>query len=61
MVEGCLGREQEGKGNWENSVTWLAVLGFMVMRFVSRLSLANHSDSRSFLVVCASLSQDGSL
>ena len=38
---------------------WLAVLGFMVMGFISGLSLANHSDSGSFLVVRASLSQDG--
>ena len=30
---------------------WLEVLGFMVMGLVSRLSLANHSDSESFLVV----------
>ena len=38
------------------AVTWLAVLGFMVMGLVSRLSLANHSNSESFLVVHASLS-----
>ena len=38
---------------------WLLVLGFMVMRLVSRLSLANHSDSGSFLVVHTLLSQDG--
>ena len=54
-----LGGEQEGKGSQENcSVTWLAVSGFMVMGFVSGLSLANHSDSESFLVAHASLSQD---
>ena len=35
-----------------------AVLGVMVMGLVSGLSLANHSDSASFLVVCAPLSQD---
>ena len=29
---------------------WLAVSGFMVMGLVSGLSLANHSDSESFLV-----------
>ena len=34
-------------------------LGFMVMGLVSRLSLANHSDSESFLVVQALFSQDG--
>ena len=49
-----------GKGIQENrSVTWLAVSGFMVMGLVSRLSLANHSDSESFLEVHALFSQDG--
>ena len=49
-----------GKGTQENcSVTWLVVSGFMVMGLVSRLSLANHSDSESFLVVHALFSQDG--
>ena len=38
---------------------WLAVSGFMVMGLVFRLSLANHSDSESFLVVRALFSQDG--
>ena len=38
---------------------WFAVSGFMVMGLVSGLSLANHSNSESFLVVHASLSQDG--
>ena len=38
--------------------TWLAVLGFMVMELVSGLSLANPSDSESFLVVHALFSQD---
>ena len=38
---------------------WLAVLGFMVIGLVSGLSLANHSDSESFLVVHALFSQDG--
>ena len=32
---------------------------FMVIGLVSRLSLANHSDSESFLVVHALFSQDG--
>ena len=36
-----------------------AALGFLVMGFVSGLSLANHSDSGSFLVVHAFLSQNG--
>ena len=41
-----MGREQEGKGTQEDcSATWLTVLGFMAMGLVSRLSLANHSDS----------------
>ena len=37
----------------------LEVSGFMVIGLVSRLSLANHSDSESFLVVHALFSQDG--
>ena len=41
------------------AVTRLAVSGFMVMGLVSGLSLANHSDSESFLVVHALFSQDG--
>ena len=36
----------------------VTVSGFMVMGLVSRLSLANHSDSGSFLVVHALFSQD---
>ena len=36
---------------------WLAVSGVMVMGLVSRWSLANHSNSESFLLVHASLSQ----
>ena len=58
--KGHPGGEQEGKGTQENcSATWLAVLGFMVMGLVSRWSLANHSNSESFLVAQSSLSQDG--
>ena len=38
---------------------WLAVSGFMVMGLVFGLSLANHSDSESFLVVHTLFSQDG--
>ena len=38
---------------------WPAVLGFMGLGFVSGLSLANHSDSESFLVEHALFSQDG--
>ena len=49
-----------GKGTQEKtSVTWLAVSGFMVMGLVSGLSLAKHSDSKSFLVAHALLSQNG--
>ena len=55
-----MGGEQEGKGTQENcSATWLAVLVFMLMGLVSGLSLADHSDSESFLVVQALFSQDG--
>ena len=58
--KGHPGGEQQGKGTQEScSATWLAVSGFMVMGLVSGLPLANHSDSGSFLVVRASLSQDG--
>ena len=58
--KGRPGGEQEGQGTRENcSVTWLAVSGFMVMGLVSRLSLASHSNSESFLVVHALFSQDG--
>ena len=48
----CPGGEQEGKGIQEDCLaTWLlTVLGFMVIMLVSGLSLANHSDSGSFLV-----------
>ena len=38
---------------------WLVAHSFMVMGLVSRLSLANHSDSESFLVVHALFSQNG--
>ena len=55
-----LSGEQQGKGTQENcSAAWLAVSGFMVMGLVSGLSLANHSNSESFLVAHALLSQDG--
>ena len=60
IEKGCLGREQEGKGTQENcSVAWLTASGFMVMGLVSGLSLANHYNSESFLVVHTLLSQDG--
>ena len=41
------------------ALPWLAVLGFMVVGLVSGWSLANHSNSESFLVAHTSLSQDG--
>ena len=54
------GGEQEGKGTQENfSAMWLAVSSVMVIGFISGLSLANHYDSGSFLVVHALLSKDG--
>ena len=58
--KGQPGGEWEGKGTQENcSAEWLSVLSFMVMGLVSGWSLANHSNSESFLVAHASLSQDG--
>ena len=55
-----LGGGQEGNKTQENySAMWLTVAGFMVMGLVSGLSLTNHSDSGSFLVAHALLSQDG--
>lgn len=52
--EASLGRhtgEQEGEGaQGDCSAVWLAVSDFMVMGFVSRLSLASCSASGSFLV-----------
>ena len=51
MGKGHPGGEQEGKGTQENcSAVWLTVSGFMVMGLVSGWSLANHSNSESFLV-----------
>ena len=56
--KGRPGGEQQGKGTQENcSATWLAVSGFMVTGLVSGVSLTNHSDSESFLVVHALFSQ----
>ena len=58
--KGRLGRKQWGKEAQEDCfAVWLAVSDFMLMALVSRLSLANHSESESFLVAHASLSQDG--
>ena len=57
--KGHPGGEEQGKGTQEDcSATWLTVSGFMVKGLVSGLSLTNHSDSGSFLVVHALLRQD---
>ena len=57
--KGCPGGQQTHKGTQKScSATWLTASGFMIMGLVSRLSLANYSDSESFLVVQALLSQD---
>ena len=53
QVESCRVREPR------RTALWPAVSGFMVMELVSGLSLANHSDSESFLVVHALFGQDG--
>ena len=54
------GREQQGKEPRKTVQSpGFAASGFMVMGLVSRLSLANDSDSESFLVVHALFSQDG--
>ena len=61
LGKGHLSGEQQGKGTQENcSAVRLTVLGFVVLWLVSRLSLANHRDSGSFLVACTSLSQGDS-
>ena len=62
IVKGHPGGALEGKGAQNSSATWLAVSGGFYgdgMGLVSGLSLANHSDSESFLVVHALFSQDG--
>ena len=52
IVKGRPGRKQWGKESQEDCFAmWLTISGFMLMGLVSRLSLANHSDSESFLVV----------
>ena len=53
--KGHPGGEQEGKGTQENC----SAACFMVMGLISGWSLANQSNSESFLVAHASLSQDG--
>ena len=57
--KGHPGGEQEGQGTQENcSAVWLEV-SFYGDGISFRWSLANHSNSESFLVVHTSLSQDG--
>ena len=51
-----LGGELESKGNQEDSSA-VVVPGFMVMGLVSGLSLVNHFDSGSFLVMCMAQSR----
>ena len=51
------GRRKGTQGNC--SAVWLTVYSFMVIGFISGLSLADHSDSASFLVVHALFNQDG--
>ena len=47
------------EGNGKNcSAMWFTVSDFIVIGLVSGLSLADHSDTASFLVVHALLSQD---
>ena len=65
LVKGTQVESSRGERTQENcSAMWLSVPGFM-MGLVSGLSLANHSDSESFLVdpcspsLSVSLRQDG--
>ena len=56
---GALGGEQKGQGTQEDSpAMWLTVSGFMVTWLASGLSLANYSDSGSFLVLPCSVKMD---
>ena len=58
--EGVPGRRTAGWGNpGEMLCPVPCSLGFMVIGLISRLSLANYSDSGNFLVVQALLSQNG--
>ena len=53
------GTQEESSRVKEPRRTALPVSNFMAMELVSWLSLVNHSDTRSFLVVLTLLSQDG--
>ena len=58
--QGHRSREREGKRTQENcSTVGLTASAFMVTGLVSRFSLTSHSDSGSFLVAHALLSQMG--
>ena len=58
--KGCPGGEQEGQETQGNcSAMWLPVSVLMVIELVSELSLASYSDSGSFRMAHAWLSQDG--
>ena len=60
LLERAPGWRAGGQGNPGELLCRVArSLGFMVMGLVSGWSLANHSNSESFLVAHASLSQDG--
>lgn len=53
------GRGQQGKGTRKDCCAgWQAVLGFLEMGLVSRLSLSDRPDSGSFLDLHSLLSQD---
>ena len=57
LVRGAQAESKRVRGTQEDcSAIGLTVSSFMVMELVSGLSLANHSDSRSFLVAHALLS-----
>ena len=60
LGKGTWVESNKGNGTQENcSAAWLAVSGFMVMGLVSGWSLANHSNSQSFLVAHASSAKMG--
>ena len=57
LVRGAKAESKSVRGTQEDcSAMGLTVSSFMVMQVVSGLSLANHSDSRSFLAAHAFLS-----
>ena len=59
-----LGKDTQVESSWvrearRTALPYGSVSGFIMMGLVSRLSLANHSDSESFLAVDVLFSQDG--